>query len=326
MSSKRRHEDVSESSDSNTPTKRSRLLNHSNVDGDISPNLQNPSTSNEAAEPESESEPKETEPAAVTATALINAQLGQVEFENAMITSYDIKDHLGRAWDCAFGMYVPTQDMRTLPLVSPRFGDGFMRTTFGDKYANDMYSARNGLAFPYPVKQALEAGALVIVPAIPNKPSYADVEAWENARPRDYKFRVTKPEIESFTRQHYHVFEIASLDNRKLTFRNNFRPRTRFLYFLFMMTMFRRAKGAGPSDNDLFRLLVAHQDKLAHEYWGVEEASTKNDIWGDLLSDSPLDLTKVDHVRTLLRTPIWTMVRGKYVYVGEDELEQEEVE
>ncbi|KAI1096632.1 hypothetical protein F5B19DRAFT_488585 [Rostrohypoxylon terebratum] len=220
----------------------------------------------------------------------------QHQFEDALVDAYDLRGSNG-LWDCIQRCDSPAENMRPVHIVSPSFGNDYMREIFG---VDELYSPRNGLVLNNVVKSAMEASILVIVPNIPNQPTPEEVAAWRASNPCEYRIRIVKPEVKAF-RQDYgndHADYIASLNDHPLVFKNSFRPRQRYLYFLFHMTMLRRATGLADG-RALVQIFRYHHTKFNQEYWGVEDVNLK----GELREDAPSSLqdpTDVKNVRAAL--------------------------
>lgn len=249
---------------------------------------------------------KMAEPIKIQSASAASAQLPttqmlrQQQFEAALVDAYDLQN-FNMVWDCTMGRSILAEEMSPVHIVSPRFGDDCMGRLFGEDYKNELYSPRNGLALNNVAKSAIEAGILVIVPNIPNRPTPKEVAAWKASRPYEYKIRIIKPEVKNLIKDHTHADYIASLDDSPLIFKNSFRPRLRYLYFLFHMTMLRRAT-ALVDGHALVQIFAYHRAKFNQQYWGVEDVNLKGKFWKYAPSNLR-DPTDVRNVRTALESP-----------------------
>ena len=82
----------------------------------------------------------------------------------------------------------------------------------------------------------------MIVPDIVDQPTQQDVNTWEASDPREYKIRVLNPDHDLMKRLISGTDKIwADLDNERMKFKTNFRPRARYLYFAYCAAMLRRS-------------------------------------------------------------------------------------
>lgn len=107
--------------------------------------------------------------------------------------------------------------------------------------------ARNGLLLHSRVKKALDAGAICIVPDLLDDPTTEQVARWEQATVKDYRWRLIDEDSESLQELIAHpptlsdCMYISNLNGKKLFFKNDNRPRARYLYFLFVVAQLRMA-------------------------------------------------------------------------------------
>ncbi|KAI1213176.1 uncharacterized protein F4807DRAFT_413172 [Annulohypoxylon truncatum] len=230
-------------------------------------------------------------------------RMREQQFEERTTRAYDVQCSKG-IWDCALGMEMPSKDMQPMYIVSPDVGSTFMEAAFGADCGDERYSPLNGLVVNRSVKEALEAGALVIVPDLPNYPLPRHVERWRKSEPRQYKFRITQPEMTEYTRRGNGVSVVGRLDERLLEFKGDFRPRARFLHFLFHVTMLKRKTGI-TDDLWLAHLFRIHSGKFNTMYWGVRDPRALG-----------RDPANVENFKTLLEGP--NLGRG-YESDGDDD-------
>ena len=123
-------------------------------------------------------------------------------------------------------------------------GEATMNTIFGrpDSGHSELFKAENGILWSSGAEQRFEGGHFVIVPDIPNQPTKQQVDTWEASDPKEYKIRVLNPKHPLMkdhilnTNTHW-----AELDNHRLQFKTNFRPRARYLYFAYCEAMLRHS-------------------------------------------------------------------------------------
>jgi len=76
------------------------------------------------------------------------------------------------------------------------------------------------------------SGFFVIVPDLPDDPSVEEIFAWQQSEPKEYEFKL-------INLQHHKVDKFVpelrrtwrSLYGKRLEFRSNFGPQSRYLYF-----------------------------------------------------------------------------------------------
>ncbi|KAM7220431.1 hypothetical protein V8F06_004210 [Rhypophila decipiens] len=120
-------------------------------------------------------------------------------------------------------------------------GPDVLVALFGEKVQEDLMAAQNGLLLLLPMDVALDDGVIAIIPDIPDDPTTAQVAAWEQEEPKNYKWRIIDEDAECLD---YHLLgsnsphgltealTIRDLDNKRLFFNNDNRPHPRYLFFL----------------------------------------------------------------------------------------------
>ena len=142
----------------------------------------------------------------------------------------------GRYWD---------KGLTTAGHIFPsKCGETAMETIFGrpEGGRSELFRAENGILWSTPAEERFEGGHFVIVPDIVDQPTQQDVDDWEASDPREYKIRVLNPDDVSMKRLIFGTDKIwADLDNERMKFKTNFRPRARYLYFAYCAAMLRRS-------------------------------------------------------------------------------------
>lgn len=143
-------------------------------------------------------------------------------------------------------------------------GQNVMDAIFGQMKEPELFSPRNGLLVSGWAARFISSGYLAIVPDVPNEPTKDDIQAWNNSEPKEYKVRLLDPNWQWAS---YLIDGITSterwndLDGKRLQFKNNFRPRTSYLYFLYVTQMMQLAwtsKKQGQTNS-----------KAELKFWGV---------------------------------------------------------
>lgn len=133
-------------------------------------------------------------------------------------------------------------------LVPHSLGEAMLVAIFGINIEGELDSPQNGLLLESNIEKAMDDGVIAIVPDIPDDPSTQEVANWEITRPKSYKWRIIDPEaeildelIELRTAKSPNDITIRDLDGRQLSFKNDMRPRARYLYFLYVIAQLRLA-------------------------------------------------------------------------------------
>lgn len=106
----------------------------------------------------------------------------------------------------------------------------------------------NGLLLETNVEKAMDDGAIAIVPDISDDPSTEEIAMWEAAEPKNYKWKIIDVDaevldepLEIATEKSQPPMTIRDLNGQQLSFKNDMRPRARYLYFLFVVAHLRLA-------------------------------------------------------------------------------------
>ncbi|KAH8668818.1 hypothetical protein BX600DRAFT_538842 [Xylariales sp. PMI_506] len=128
-------------------------------------------------------------------------------------------------------------------VVPHSFGPDFLIALFGVNVEGELDTPYNGLLLPSNVEQAIDDSAIAIVPDIPDDPSTEEVEAWESAEPKQYKWRVMDNEADILDQciMDNDSMTIRDLRGNRLFFKTAMRPRARYLYFLFVVAQLKLA-------------------------------------------------------------------------------------
>ena len=175
-------------------------------------------------------------------------------------------------------------------------GEATMHAIFGrlDSGYSELFKAENGILWSGDAEDRFEAGHFVVVPDIPNQPTEQQLDTWEASDPKEYKIRVLNPEHPSMTRKVFlRGITWAALDNERLQFKTNFRPRARYLYFTYCVAMLRRSFGGKhlefsraeltkrfwgtPGKYMLRGMLLGFVEEMGHEYKHLLDGAIKED-------------------------------------------------
>ena len=167
-------------------------------------------------------------------------------------------------WCPATGSYWPKHATTAGHIFPSKCGETTMAAIFGplEGGQSELFRAQNGMLWSTEAEERFEGGHFVIVPDIADQPTQQDVDTWEASDPREYKIRVLNPD--------HHLMKClvldtgriwADLDNERVHFKTNFRPRARYLYFAYCAAMLRRSF-AGKN-------LETSRAELRKKFWGT---------------------------------------------------------
>lgn len=151
-------------------------------------------------------------------------------------------------------------------LFSYKHGQAMMDAIFGREKGSDpeIFSPRNGMIMETRAEKKFDRGLFTIMPLVSDEPSEAEMAAWHASDPKRYKIRIIDPKAPGMSAKidpgDPRIWN--DLEGKELSFRNNFRPRARYLYFVYCCTMLRC------SWQDQKRAL---KGELGRKYWGTGE-------------------------------------------------------
>ncbi|KAL9026567.1 MAG: hypothetical protein Q9196_004785 [Gyalolechia fulgens] len=195
-------------------------------------------------------------------------------------------------------------------LFSWKAGPEAMNAIFGEQDTSELFKAENGIVWSQGAEDRFSAGHFCIVPDIPDDPTTNQMQAWESSAVKEYKIRVLNPDAPMMVKKvgatETKWFE---LDQKRVEFRSNFRPRARYLYFAYCEAMLKRAYAGKhaevaraeakkrywgtPGRYVLKSMLRGFVNVMGHDYShildggleSVEEDDGKIDVRGTLLAN-----------------------------------------
>lgn len=227
----------------------------------------------------------------------------QSKFRFDLIDAYDCQ-YSGPElflWCPVMGAWFMDNQVIAAHLFAHMHGQETMDAIFGKKKTSELFSPRNGLMIFHAIEKQFDAGFLVIVPQLPDKPSKCQLRQWLAKSPREYKIRIldTSSKLMGQLIRPDSELRWKDLDNKPLEFRSGARPAARYLYFHYCLQTLRRAWKEPPhqSKNTLKEnigklywgtpgrylprnMLLAFVEELGHEYEDLLEGacgSTGND-------------------------------------------------
>ncbi|KAJ0382790.1 hypothetical protein COL922a_011831 [Colletotrichum nupharicola] len=129
-----------------------------------------------------------------------------------------------------------------------------MDTIFGPGTVKELFKAQNGLFLHKDIEQALDDGVRAIVPDIDLEPADLDfpltdtedrkqrLRDWEKSEVKEYKIIVIDPSHPTLTEEKTLSFSqgihsLLELHGRKLKFLTDFRPRARYIWWVFLVSV-----------------------------------------------------------------------------------------
>ncbi|KAI1355973.1 hypothetical protein F5Y01DRAFT_268171 [Xylaria sp. FL0043] len=174
----------------------------------------------------------------------------QRAFKKNLLKDYNLeperqdKTKRGLLWSVAHGNWVINELLTAAHIFPVSWGQKMMTEMCGEECKEELFSARNGLLLPTMIERAMDDWAIVIVPDLPNDPTIDEVKPWIASMPREYKFRVLDPNHPELNKRLSASDEDTrfgkDLDQSPLVFRNDFRPRARFLWLWFTCAILKR--------------------------------------------------------------------------------------
>ena len=144
-------------------------------------------------------------------------------------------------WCPVLSKWVAADYSTATHLFSFKHGQAMMDAIFGREEGTDpeLFSPRNGMIMDTRAEKKFDKGLFTIVPLVSDEPSDAETAAWHASYPKRYKIRVTDPKASGMSAK----IDVGDprtwidLDGEEVSFRNNFRPREGYLYFMYCCTM-----------------------------------------------------------------------------------------
>ncbi|KAM7189038.1 hypothetical protein V8F20_010341 [Naviculisporaceae sp. PSN 640] len=150
--------------------------------------------------------------------------------------------------DTATGCELLKSQVTAAHLFPYKLGPDVLVSLFGEDVEGELMTARNGLLLQSDVESALDDGTIAIVPDLPDDPTAEQVAIWERDEPKNYRWRIIDEDALSLetmvalkSQGASDDMTIRDLDGRRLSFKNDNRPRARYLYFLFVVAQLKMA-------------------------------------------------------------------------------------
>ncbi|KAJ5534969.1 hypothetical protein N7527_001223 [Penicillium freii] len=194
----------------------------------------------------------------------------QTLFRTSMIREYGAQrpgyDHL---WCPVLGDWRDNRSVVAAHLFGYMHGQATMDAIFGKRKHPELFSPRNGILLSVFIEDYLDSGKLVIVPDLEDRPKLTDLISWLKSPIRNLKMRVLDPNWNKLETQITRDLPLKykDLDNRRLTFKTDFRPAARYLYFHYVIQLLRYAwQSDAQGGEQAIRIMKGEHGK---PYWGT---------------------------------------------------------
>jgi len=128
-------------------------------------------------------------------------------------------------------------------LFAYHHGQDMMTYIFGVEAIGELFSVKNGILMSTRAEERFDKGLFVIVPDVNDPASQHDIDKWNASEPKEYKIRVLDKDSQLMKApvQAHRPENWIDLDGQRVEFRNDHRPRSRYLYFHYCVSILRRS-------------------------------------------------------------------------------------
>ena len=188
----------------------------------------------------------------------------QSQFRKSLIKSYDAESSEGFLWCPVLKDWFDKENVLAGHLFPFLHGQDVMDAIFGVAESPELFSPLNGMLVSKKVEEVFDKGFLVIVPRVPDDPTSAQISLWNSSDPKEYKMRIIDRDQARYKQRISRQIDKTwqDLDGSDVEFRNNFRPRARYVYFHYCIQMLRYAWREGRPGQSL-------KKQLEKAYWGT---------------------------------------------------------
>jgi hypothetical protein len=194
----------------------------------------------------------------------------QSKFRDTLIQTYELRKpgnkHEKQVWNIILGGYEPMANFTASHLFAVMAGQDIMTAVFGPEAKKELFSPRNALLLPNPIEEMFDSGLFAIVPAVTDDMSKAEVSLWEHTHPQEYKLRIIDYRNKIVDQEVMSGKTWRDLDNMKLSFPNDFRPRARYLYFNYCFQLLKLAWKKGRQ----LKALPVLESEVGKPFWGTK--------------------------------------------------------
>ncbi|KAL8837607.1 MAG: hypothetical protein Q9170_002450 [Blastenia crenularia] len=167
-------------------------------------------------------------------------------------------------WCPILGSYVPKGAMIGAHIFAYFHGSDLMSEIFGADAGKELNTPYNGLYIFGEAEKRFDKGQFVIVPDIKDARSLAEVTLWNVSQPKSYKIRIIDHQAKGMgdLTNGEGSLRWRELEGKSVEFKSDFRPRARYLYFHYCVTMLRRSWNLEKKSEVL-------RDELGRLFWAT---------------------------------------------------------
>lgn len=183
----------------------------------------------------------------------------------------EIEEH----WCPIAGSWVHQDVIRAAHIFPYSAGQTAMDELFG-RDANDredLFEPENGMMMSVDAEKRIANGCIILVPDVPNDATAMVYDQCTRAKIKNYKLRVLRPKDKCMRtalpgirtdkelrgdRKHWH-----ELDGQQVTFKSDFRPRARYLYWQFAVSLLRKVLQTQHRENNPLT------EEFGKQFWGT---------------------------------------------------------
>lgn len=150
-----------------------------------------------------------------------------------VIKSYDLlcPDGTNRLWDPFTSEWV--RDTKAAHLIPSSVGENDMATIFGWECRKELHTPFNCVIMSVELEKTFDKHLWSVVPDIPEPHTPNEIRNWHRSEVKEYRIRVNCPDHQDMNQVYFIRGEgrrLRDLHGKKVEFRNDFRPRARYLY------------------------------------------------------------------------------------------------
>ena len=170
----------------------------------------------------------------------------QSNFKSDLIESYNARDPRPNTrflWCPILRRFQMPGTITAGHLFPWRHGPDMMMSIFGTDANDELFSAQNGLLITNDIESKLDIGFIAIVPDLDDAATQSDITSWSENEPKNYKLRVLDRSSKFMNEivEPENTRTWADMDNQKLMFKSDFRPKARYVYFHYCCQVLRLA-------------------------------------------------------------------------------------
>ena len=163
----------------------------------------------------------------------------QRSLRDAVLEAYDAFDSdADRCWCPFIRKWEKRERVKAAHLFPHKSTQKYMTRIFGTK--DELSHPRNALPMADYIEEQFDKDRITLIPNLPEDATDKDWDNWRKERiVRQYKIRIVNKSAREITTQKveggiYDGLTLLELDNKPVEFRNNYRPRARYLFYHYL--------------------------------------------------------------------------------------------